>query len=300
MVCRSVWLAETTCWSAGRVPVSRLGPGQPMMTAEQRLDLTLHPNLGVDQDDEVVADPFQVGDDMGGEQDAELVLGDGLHQDLQELPAGQRVEAGDRLVEDQQLGSLGQAQGEGELSALPAGQLPGPLGGVEAEPLDPGPSHGVVPARVEPGTEPQVVARCSARRRWGCPGRRSRPWPVAPHCPRDGHRTPRSCPSSASAGQRPGSAGWSCRRRWGRPARSRARPGCPACSPTAPTGAGNAYPVPGRAGRRSRYLLIGGPKGAGEQRLDALIVEAGQPGLGQPAPQVPAQRLVRRERGVGQ
>ena len=63
---------------------------------------------------------------MGGEHDAELVLGDGLHQVLQELAAGQRVERGDRLVQDQQLGPLGQAQGEGELGALAAGQLARP------------------------------------------------------------------------------------------------------------------------------------------------------------------------------
>ena len=74
---------------------------------------------------------------MRGQHDAELVLGDGLHQVLQELAAGERVEAGDRLVEDQQLGALGDAQGERQLGALAAGQLPGPLRGVEAEPLDP-------------------------------------------------------------------------------------------------------------------------------------------------------------------
>ena len=37
------------------------------------------------------------------------------------------------------------------------------------------------------------------------------------------------------------------------------------------------------AGRRSRYLLLCVAKRAREQRLDALVVEPGQPGLGQPA-----------------
>ena len=35
-----------------------------------------------------------------------LVLGDRLHQDLQELAPGQRVEAGDGLVEDSSSGRL--------------------------------------------------------------------------------------------------------------------------------------------------------------------------------------------------
>ena len=66
-----------------------------------------------------------------------LVLGDRLHQALQELAPGQRVEAGDRLVEEQQLRPLGQAEGQRELGPLAAGQLAGLLGRVEAEPLDP-------------------------------------------------------------------------------------------------------------------------------------------------------------------
>ena len=64
------------------------------------------------------------------------MLGDGLHEVPQELPPGQGVEAGDRLVEQQQLGPLGDRQGEGELGPLAAGQRPGPLPEVEAELAD--------------------------------------------------------------------------------------------------------------------------------------------------------------------
>jgi hypothetical protein len=38
-----------------------------------------------------------------GQHDTELVLGDGLHEVLQELPPRERVERGDRFVQDQQL-----------------------------------------------------------------------------------------------------------------------------------------------------------------------------------------------------
>ena len=109
--------------------------------ASSVVDVAGDPDPGVDQHDQVVADPLEVGDQVRGQHDAELLLGDGLHQVLQELPAGQRVEAGDRLVEDQQLGPLGDAQGQRELGALAAGQLPGPLARVEAEPVDPAPGQ---------------------------------------------------------------------------------------------------------------------------------------------------------------
>ena len=173
--------------------------GEPQVAVEQRLDVALDPDLGVDEHDEVVADPLQVGDDVRGEHDAQLVLGHRLHEDLQELPPGQRVEAGHRLVEDQQLRPLGQAEGEGELGALAAGQLAGALGRVEAEPVDPGPGHRVVPARVEVRAQPQVVGDAEARRRSGCPARRSRPWPAGPRRRRGGRRRPRWCRSSGAA-----------------------------------------------------------------------------------------------------
>jgi hypothetical protein len=64
-----------------------------------------------DQDDQVVAHALHVGDQMRGEHDAQLVLGDGLHEVLEELPARERVEAGDRLVQEQQLRALGDAKG---------------------------------------------------------------------------------------------------------------------------------------------------------------------------------------------
>jgi hypothetical protein len=65
------------------------------------------------------------------------VLGDRLHQALEELAPGQRVQAGDRLVEEEKLGPLGECQGEGELGPLPAGQRPGAFFAVQAELPDP-------------------------------------------------------------------------------------------------------------------------------------------------------------------
>jgi Transcription factor WhiB len=64
---------------------------------------------------------------------------------------------GHGLIQDQQLGPFGDAEGEGELGALPTRQLPRPAGGVQAEPLDPVARLASVPAGVEPGAQLQMV-----------------------------------------------------------------------------------------------------------------------------------------------
>src|ERR1022692_4653745 len=150
---------------AGRddLPVSRpgagiaAGPGELAVRGEQFPDLAGELDPGGDDHDQEVADPLQVGDQVRGHHDADLVPGGELRQALQELAAGERVEAGDRLVEDEQLGLLGDGQGQGELGALPTRQLPGLLARVQAQPLDPVAGQRGVPARVEMGAEPQVV-----------------------------------------------------------------------------------------------------------------------------------------------
>ena len=55
------------------------------------------------------------------------VLGDDLHQPLEELAPGQRVEARHRLVEDQHFGPLGHGQGQRQLGPLAARQRAGLL-----------------------------------------------------------------------------------------------------------------------------------------------------------------------------
>jgi len=67
------------------------------------------------------------------------MLGHRRHQQLQELSPGQRVETGHRLVQDEQLGSFRDGQGQGQLGALATGQLSGALVGIEAELADAAP-----------------------------------------------------------------------------------------------------------------------------------------------------------------
>src|SRR5207249_513939 len=107
--------------------------------------------------DQVVADAFQVGDQVRGQDHAGLLLGDELHQALQKFAAGQWIEAGHRFVEEQQVGPFGHGEGQGELGALAAGELAGLLPRVQVEPPDPVGGQLVVPARVEVGAEAQVV-----------------------------------------------------------------------------------------------------------------------------------------------
>ena len=119
---------------AGRVAA---GPGEQVVRGPQVLDLAgdLHPRG--DEHDQVVADPFQVGDQVRGQHHAEPLVDHRLHQALQELAPGQRVEAGHRLVEEQQLGLLGEGEGQRQLGALAAGQLARPLA------LGPGPDGSI-------------------------------------------------------------------------------------------------------------------------------------------------------------
>ena len=88
-------------------------PGVLAVCGEQLADFAREPHLPGGQHDQVVAGPFQVGDQMRGQHHAHVVLGHGAGQVLQEVPARQRVEAGDRLIQDEQLGPLGDGQGQG-------------------------------------------------------------------------------------------------------------------------------------------------------------------------------------------
>ena len=114
----------------------------------------------MDEHDQVVAHPLQVGDEVRREHHAQAPVGHELHQALEEFAPGQGVEAGHRLVEDEQLGPLGHRQGESELSPLPSREGAGPLIEVEVELADASPGQCVVPPRVHLSPEAEVVLHC--------------------------------------------------------------------------------------------------------------------------------------------
>ncbi len=99
------------------------------MRGQQVADLSGQLDVGGDEDDQVVTDPLEVGDEMRGEHHADPVFGDDLHEHLEELAPGQGIQAGHRLVEQEELGSFGDGQREGELGPLATGQRSRPAGG---------------------------------------------------------------------------------------------------------------------------------------------------------------------------
>jgi hypothetical protein len=106
---------------------------QQAVAGEQLVDLAGEPDPSGGEQDQVVADPLQLGDDVGGQHHGEAVLDRRAHQRLHELAAGERVQAGDRLVQQQQPRPLGQRHGKGDLGLLAAGELAGALGERDAE-----------------------------------------------------------------------------------------------------------------------------------------------------------------------
>nr|WP_249367665.1 MULTISPECIES: hypothetical protein [unclassified Actinomyces] len=68
----------------------------------------------------MVGDALQVGGDVGGQQDAAPLLDEELAQDVEDLEPCDRVQARGRLVQDEEVGLVGEGQGQLELDALAA------------------------------------------------------------------------------------------------------------------------------------------------------------------------------------
>ena len=113
--------------------VRRAGADEPMVARQQVLDLSGHPDARVDEHDEVVADALDVAHEVRREHDADVVTGHRRHQQPEELAACQWVEAGHGLVEQEQLGALGERDREGQLGALAAREFPRTLARTESE-----------------------------------------------------------------------------------------------------------------------------------------------------------------------
>ena len=110
------------------------------------------------QDDQVIADPLQVGDEVGGEHHGDPRFGDHLHEHLEEVASGQWIQAGHRLVEEEEIGALGDGQRERQLGPLAPGQGSHPLARVEIEPLDAGGRRPRIPAGVHRGPHREVLS----------------------------------------------------------------------------------------------------------------------------------------------
>ena len=90
----------------GRAQLANLGrrAGQGPVRGQQVPNVPGHLDLAAGQHDQVVGHPLQLGQRVRGEQHRDAVLGHRLHHRGQELVPGQRVQRGQRLVEDEQFG----------------------------------------------------------------------------------------------------------------------------------------------------------------------------------------------------
>ena len=80
------------------------------MGLEQLLDVTLEADAAAAQEHDVVADTLDVRDDVRGHDDGRPELRNAVHQQLQQLTAGEGVEARERLVEQDEPRPLAQGQ----------------------------------------------------------------------------------------------------------------------------------------------------------------------------------------------
>ena len=236
VVCTSVWLAEMTCCPSGSVAGSRRGPVSRWWAASSSSTgpATLHP--GADQHDQVVADPFQVRDQVRGQHhaDSSCSATASIRSCRNSRRAsGSRLATGSSRISSS--GRLAMARVSASWARCPPDSVPGPLVRVQVQPLDPAAGQFRVPARVEARAQPQVIADRQPgvdRRVLGQepdPGqlRRAGRGRAAEHLDRArGRRQQADGQVQQSRLARP---------RSGRPGPPRARPGCSACSRPAPT-----------------------------------------------------------------
>lgn len=128
------------------------------MRPDDVVDLAREPHPAAAQHQQVVTDPVQLGEQVRGQHDGGAVLGGLGQQQCGDPVPYERIEAGQRLVQQQEFGPPGEGEGEPEEGALPAGEGADP--GAEGHPalLDDALGAPPVPAAgVELAAQPQRV-----------------------------------------------------------------------------------------------------------------------------------------------
>ena len=266
---------SSVAWRSGRARLDDVArsdghllaarPGEEPVRGEDLVDLPVEPDASLGEDHDVVAHALELGDDVRREDDGEPRLGNRLHQRTEEVPARERVERGDRLVEQGAPAAASRARGSTppEPAARPRAFRPSARGG--------GRGTRAASARSRRPTPGSACGRTSSARRDGSRGRadgpvrrsrraEARSWArVAPTA--RARALPRS---SACRGRSRAAEGSSCRRRSGRRALSPLRTGSRASNRGAPTStrtACRALRSRRRAGRSCRLLREGGAQG---------------------------------------
>ena len=161
MLCRSVWRSLDKSGHEQPPPrfsVARSGPMRSQdLVIRRRVERLLL------QESRVVAHALRLSDDVRREHDGQSSLGDGLHEALQELASRERIQRGDRLVEQEQLGPLRERERQRDLRLLSSGELPHLLSEWDTELRELARRQVVIPARVELRPSLSISASLNAR-----------------------------------------------------------------------------------------------------------------------------------------
>ena len=141
---RSTRAADRWCRPGGSVG----GIDHPVFRDGAR-DREVEQRLARAKDEQPIARLLDIGDDVRGQEGGRAVGADGVDQDVQELAAGQRIEAGQRLVEQEDRRPHPQRERQSDLRLLAAGQLVGAGGERDVEIVEPAAGD----PRVEPRPE---------------------------------------------------------------------------------------------------------------------------------------------------
>ena len=225
--------------------------GQEPVRLEQLVDVPLEADAAAGQQHDVVADALDVGDDVRRDDDGRTELGDPVHQQLQQLAGGERIEARERLVEQDEPRPLAQREREREPGALAGRERPHLRARVDArQELD---GDLAVPARVRAARDTRSCPPPGRSGRAARPARRSRPLRGPPVFAAGRRRARRSSPRSARARPPRGRGASTFPPRSALPAR-RPRPSESSASDrAAPSHGESAYP--GRAATRGGELM---------------------------------------------
>ena len=161
--CRSVWLARTTAATprSGLAALSRAD--HPPVFGHQVVDRAreLHLRRAARSGSRRPVPGRRAG---GRRADGGAGVGHAAHQRLQELPTGQRVQAGDRLVEQQQPGRLASASASATWARCPPDSLPTGLSGGMPSCGQPGP--GQPPSQRRLSLPPIVTSSAAVKSRY--------------------------------------------------------------------------------------------------------------------------------------
>ena len=142
----------------GKIPTIVLPPGTTGlapaeidhdMLRDGAGDRQVEQGLASTEHEQSVARLLDVGDDMRRQEGGRTIGADGINEHVKELAAGQRVQAGQRLVEQEHRCPHAERERQPDLCLLTARQLLCPRRERDVEIVEPAPGHG----HVEPGPE---------------------------------------------------------------------------------------------------------------------------------------------------